>query len=157
MKQSDQIQINYEDQARFLTDEIETYVRYNLFRLLEKTGNSDRVISLYFCSLATIQSLNKDFRGMDKPTDILAWSYEGDDMSFPEADIWGELAICIDICQKQADESGWPLETELLRLLAHGLCHLMGHDHELSDEDEKRMLELEISLLSSINLGGLYD
>lgn len=158
MKLSDQIQINYEDQSCILADKLEEILRTNLLKLLEKSSNTDKVVSLFFCRLETMRSLNKNHRGLDRPTDILAWSYnESGDISFPEADIWGELAVCIDICQKQADASGWPLETELMRLLTHGICHLMGYDHELSDNDEKQMLEMEISLLSSINLDGLYD
>ena len=156
VKQMEQIQISYEHPTWRLSENTEELVRTSMLKLLAVTGNSTKTISLFFCYPATIQSLNNNYRGIDKSTDILSWQYDETEMS-PEFDIWGEFAICIDLCEQQAADNGWPFETELLRLLVHGFAHLMGYDHELSDQEEQRMLEKEEFLLSSINLDGLYD
>ena len=156
MTDPQQIQLSYEDQVEPLPQKTEQLIRETFHKLLIDTGNEKKIVSLYFCGPSTIQSLNLSYRNMDKPTDILSWSYEEEDI-VAETEPWGELAVCLDVCQRQADASGWSLETELLRLLVHGLGHLMGFDHEHSEEDEARMLEWEKGLLSSIDLGDLYD
>ena len=127
-----------------------------MIKLLDLTGNSNKTVSLFFCHPSTIQSLNLNYREINKPTDILSWLYDEMEIT-PHLDVWGELVVCMEICKQQAVDTGWPFETELLRLLVHGLGHLMGYDHELSDQEEQRMLEKEKSLLSSIDLDGLYD
>ncbi len=156
MTDHQQVQISYEDHVDQLPQETEELIKETFQKLLNDTGNEKKVVSLYFCSLSTIQSLNLSYRNINRPTDILSWSYQEED-AIAESEPWGELAVCLDVCQRQADASGWSLDTELLRLLVHGLGHLMGFDHEQSDEDEARMLELEKQLLSSIDLGDLYD
>ncbi len=89
---------------------------------------------------------------------MLSWSYENDGLDEIPGDVpWGELALCLEIIEKQAESSGWPLETELLRLLVHGIGHLNGYDHELSEADEEEMLRFEIELLSYIGFEGVYS
>ncbi len=156
MTENEQIQITYEDDSRALPAKIEQLIQTNLLKLLKNTGNEGKIISLYFCQAPTIQKLNLSHRNIDKATDILSWSYESNE-TFTDSEPWGELAICLDVCIKQAEASDWSLETELLRLLVHGLGHLMGYDHERSEEDEAKMLAMEKIWLSSINLEGLYD
>ena len=158
MTENPQIEISYDDSTPTLSHEEEKTVQSALNTLMNQTGNEGKRLSLFFCSEETIRNLNQTYRQKDEATDILSFSYEEDGQEEdPEGDIWGELALCLDICSKQAADTGLPFMTELFRLLVHGLGHLMGFDHELSDEAEREMLEMEKQLLSSIHLDDLYD
>lgn len=151
------VQVDYEESLLPLPLEIENSLREKIPLFLNKLGFGHRYITVFFCSPEKIQELNAAYRNQDKATDILSWGYEEQDVNLPEqAFPWGELALCLDVCRKQAEASGWDLETELLRLIAHGVIHILGYDHETAEE-EARMLQLELELLSLINLQGLYQ
>ena len=151
------IQINYEESLDSLPENLEKALQQKIPLFLNKLGVGHRFITIFFCTAEKIRALNATYRNKDKATDILSWGYQEDEeMGVPIEGIpWGELAICLEVCQKQADLSGWDLETELMRLIAHGVIHLQGYDHETLEE-EKEMLQLELELLSLINLQGLY-
>ena len=131
---------------------------------LNKLFKNERGVSLYLTNDAEIQKLNQQFRGKDRPTDILSWPYSEDeaDLDFPkvedtdEVELAGDLVVSVEHVQKQAEENGWDFETELIRLLAHGCAHLAGWDHERSAKEAKEMLELEIELLKEIGLSNIY-
>ncbi len=150
------IQISYEDNLVPLTTAVEDRIRGNVSVVLNKTGNQDKGLSLFFCHPETIQNLNLTYREVDKPTDILSWSYDEEEPVPGTESLLGELVICMDICERQADDTGWDLESELLRLVVHGIGHLMGFDHEQSETEEKKALEFEEELLASINLKDVY-
>jgi probable rRNA maturation factor len=85
---------------------------------------------------ATIHGLNRDFRGRDRPTDVLAFAQrEGEGAAlFP--DLLGDVVISIETAERQ--RRGRSLSGELLFLAAHGLCHLLGYDHR-DDAEEAEM------------------
>jgi len=96
---------------------------------------------------ASIRQLNKQWRRKNKPTDVL---------SFPqniETGLLGDVIISLDTARRQADEGGRPLSDELARLLAHGVLHLCGHDHEIPAEAEA-MAKAEVKLLGMVGLVG---
>ena len=132
---------------------LQTQMEQVLHCLAKDTGS----VGILFCSERRIQELNREFRQMDAPTDILSWLYADESMPVlpPEETPWGELAICVSICKRQAEQSGWGLATELQRLIVHGLAHLAGYDHETPAE-EQAMVRLEADLLSRIGLAGIY-
>lgn len=117
---------------------------------LMEAAEVTRPVNLLFCSKEEIQSLNRQYRGKDKPTDILSFGYED-----PEEPL-GDLALCLEVAQEQAQGFGLSLEEELLRLFAHGLVHLLGMDHQ-SPEEEAAMLAEEQKLLARLGLEGLYS
>jgi len=117
--------------------------------LMMNAAQISREVNLLFCTSSSIQELNKTYRGQDKPTDILSFGYDSPDEPL------GDLALCLEVAQAQATSFGLPVAEELLRLLAHGLVHLLGYDHQ-SDEEEAEMLQKECTLLKVINLGHLY-
>lgn len=120
---------------------------------LKTLNQSNKSLSLYITDNDEIQVLNKEYRQKDKPTDILSWSYYEEDK---QSTMLGELAISIEQIIKQSKDNGWDVETELIRILAHGCVHLLGYDHERSKEEEEIMLKLEIQLLDNIGLPNLY-
>jgi probable rRNA maturation factor len=116
-------------------------------RALEVLGLSKVELSIVLVSDAQIKRLNKLYRNKDKPTDVL---------SFPIGEkvedwlILGDIVISVDTAKRQAQELGHSLEEELKRLLVHGLVHLLGYDHELGGEEEKKFFELEESVLREL-------
>ena len=96
-------------------------------------------VELLLTDDATIQQLNKQYRGKDKPTDVLSFSLD-DPVHL------GQLVISVDRAKEQAKELGQSLEEELKFLFAHGLFHLLGYDHE-EPEEEKIMLQKVYDLL----------
>ena len=101
-------------------------------------------VTVAIASDARVRSLNKQFRGKDKPTDVL---------SFPagECGILGDIVIAHGVARRQAREGGHSLQTELRILALHGLLHLLGYDHE---HDDGRMARLERRLRRE---GGLRE
>jgi probable rRNA maturation factor len=87
-----------------------------------------RELSLLLCADATIQELNAQYRGKDKPTDVLSFSQLEGDAAF--ASSLGDLVISLEVAQRQSKRYRLSLSEELLRLLVHGLLHLHGYDHE---------------------------
>jgi len=77
-------------------------------------------------------------------------------LSFPLSEkvkgrlILGDIVISVDTAKRQAKEFGYSLEEELKRLLVHGLVHLLGYDHELGGEEEKKFFELEDFVLREL-------
>ena len=116
-------------------------------RALEVFGLNKVELSVVLVSDAQIRRLNKLYRNKDKPTDVL---------SFPIGEkvegwlILGDIVISVDTAKRQAQELGYSLEEELKRLLVHGLVHLLGYDHELGGEEEKKFFELEEFVLKGI-------
>ena len=94
-------------------------------------------VSLLLCGDAHMRKLNREWRGKDQPTDVL---------SFPAGPgpFLGDVVISLDTARRQAQ--GWPLRKELRRLLAHGMCHCAGYDHE-KRADAPRMAAAERRLL----------
>jgi probable rRNA maturation factor len=116
-------------------------------RALEVLGLSKVELSIALVSDVQIKRLNKLYRNKDKPTDVL---------SFPIGEkvedwlILGDIVISVDTAKRQAQELGHSLEEELKRLLVHGLVHLLGYDHELGGEEEKKFFELEEFVLREL-------
>lgn len=94
-------------------------------------------VSLLLTDDAQLQQLNRDFRGYDKPTDVL--SFPAGDEPIPGLPGYlGDIAISVPTAQRQAAAAGHALADELLLLTVHGVLHLLGHDH--GDADEKGVM-----------------
>jgi len=101
-------------------------VRRFLSRLTQALGVERNGFAVVFMSDEIIRRYNRDYRGMDKPTDVL--SFRGDD------DYLGDVLISAETAYNQARKSRTlNFETNLQRLVLHGLLHLMGYDHEIDD------------------------
>jgi probable rRNA maturation factor len=112
---------------------------YNIAKLeLIKSSLTDRDVELVLVDNTTIQKLNKEYRDIDKPTDVL---------SFPLEDVphmpLGTIVISVDKVKEKALELGHSEEDEFTLLFIHGLLHLLGYDHEV-DDGEMRLKEKEI-------------
>jgi len=112
-------------------------------------------LSILLCDDAFIRGLNRQYRDKDEPTDVLSFE-QGDSYRNPEGEeryLAGDIVISLDSLARNADENGVDREEELKRLIAHGILHLAGMDHE--DNDPSRpMLVLQEELLRKLSAGG---
>jgi probable rRNA maturation factor len=124
-------------------------LRRRAARILDASG-SDLELSLVLAGDLEVHALNRDFRGVDRTTDVLSFSQlEGQPSPVAEGAlglrVLGDVVISVEQAARQA-EGG--LEAELLRLIAHGLCHLRGYDHARA-RDAKAMQAEEARLLAA--------
>lgn len=102
-----------------------------------------KTLTLVFLDSREMKKINKQFRGKNKPTDVLSFS------SMEEGSL-GELLFCLDVLKKQAKEQEHSLENEFLYMLIHGVLHLLGYDHELSKNEEKLMFRIQDQLFETL-------
>ena len=101
-------------------------------------------VSLLLTNDDEIQALNRDWRGKDKPTDVLSFPADPVDAPF-----LGDIAISLGVTQKDAAARKIALDQHLSHLLIHGYLHLLGHDHK-DDTEAAEMESLEIAALASL-------
>lgn len=99
-----------------------------------------------------IHKLNKDYRNIDRPTDVISFALEDDDDCInEEVRMLGDIYISLDKAKEQAKEYNHSLLRELSFLAVHGLLHLLGYDH-MNEEEEKVMFEKQERILSSYGI-----
>ena len=123
-------------------------------------------LSVVLCDDGHIRELNKAWRGVDKATDVLSFEMEEEDMdeegALVSSDeefarppvVLGDVVVSIDTAQRQADERGHSLTDECRILLAHGVLHLLGFDHEEEEEEAREMEAAERWVLGALGWGG---
>ena len=84
---------------------------------------SDPEISIVLCDDPFIQALNAEYRGKNKPTDVLSFAQD-------DPNILGDIVVSLPTAARQAEAAGWPLNSEIALLGVHGLLHLLGYDDE---------------------------
>ena len=104
-----------------------------------------RELSLALVRDRRMRALNREWRGKDRPTDVLSFPQHGRSI--------GDVVISLDTARRQAREGGWSLAAELRRLLAHGLLHCLGHDHQTAAQ-ARRMAAAERRLLGREGMVG---
>ena len=109
-------------------------------------------VSLSFVTDEEIREINKNFRGIDKATDVLSFpqiDYDNDDevMTNEKGEIvLGDIIISLDTAKRQAEEYGHSLNREICFLTVHSMLHLLGYDH-MTEEDEKEMFDKQKAVL----------
>ena len=116
-----------------------------------QTGSYE--VSVTFIDNAGIHELNREYRNVDRPTDVL---------SFPQIDyglgeiaegMIGDVVLSLERAKEQADEFGHSFERECAFLCVHSTLHLLGYDHELSDEDDADMRARQSAVMEIMGLG----
>jgi len=90
-----------------------------------------------------IHQLNKVYRGKDRPTDVLAFAMQEGELAELAGAVLGDVIVSVPTARKQADERGVAVLDEVTMLLAHGLLHLLGWDHETPAKDRRMRAETE--------------
>ncbi len=111
-------------------------------KALAAIGKSESSATIAFVSDKKIRELNRQFRGIDKATDVLSFPSDESDL--------GDIAVSVDTAAAQAKENGLKLDEEIAQLILHGLLHLSGHDHET---DNGEMNRLELRLRKKLGIG----
>ena len=101
---------------------------------------SNQEVSILLTEDKDIRQLNQEFRSIDQTTDVLSFPQNAhEDPSIPEEIILGDIVVSLDIAKAQAIEHGLDFKEEIILLLIHGILHLLGYDHEISEQEEKKM------------------
>lgn len=111
-------------------------------------------ISVSFVGLDEIHELNREYRAVDRPTDVLSFpQFEDLEEEIPEVGeiCLGDVVICRDKAEEQAKEFGHSFERELVYLFTHSILHLLGYDH-MEEEEKKLMRAREEEIMEKIGL-----
>lgn len=125
-------------------------------RLMQRAELADAELSLVLCDDAFIHALNRQWRGVDAPTDVLSFAMgEGEDAAL-NTHVLGDVVISIDTAARQAAELGHDVHVEVRVLLVHGFLHLLGYDH-IEPDDAVEMADAEARMLAMLGgaAGGL--
>ena len=116
-------------------------------------GNDEVVASLQIVSSDEMQTLNKDYRGKDKPTNVLSFP-----MELPEEvgiNILGDLALCDEVIEAEAKDQNKTAEAHWAHMVVHGMLHLQGCDH-IEDGEAEIMEAKEIEIMKSLGFENPY-
>jgi probable rRNA maturation factor len=102
-------------------------------------------VTLVFADDVTLHRLNRDFRGIDRPTDVLSFAFDPADTPPGEAAYLGDVVISVERAAAVAARRGAPARDEVSLLAVHGLLHLLGYDDE-TDAGVSRMRAMEMAL-----------
>lgn len=123
----------------------------------EQYGNPCEV-SVTFTDNVQIHALNRKFRGVDRPTDVLSFplfDFDGDSEEPPVDELvgmLGDIVISLEQAKVQAEEYGHSFEREVAFLCAHSMLHLLGYDHETSEADEIDMRKRQSDIMEQLGL-----
>jgi len=126
-------------------------------KVLDRLDIQNWELSVLFCDDPFIATLNKQYREIDGPTDVLSFE-QGDEYIDDNEATWfnaGDIVISLDSLAKNAEQFGVTMNDELKRLLVHGILHLDGMDHE-DNSPEQEMLQFQEHLLSSMQDDSVY-
>ena len=99
------------------------------------------------------QSLNKEYRGKDKPTNVLSFPFEAP--PGVNANILGDLVICAPVVRHEAQAQGKSESSHWAHMVVHGMLHLQGYDHE-NDDDAREMESREVSIMRQLGFDDPY-
>lgn len=137
-------------------------------------AQSDAEVSLRIVSAAESQQLNRDYRGKDRPTNVLSFpmqmdelhlpsdltpdDFSSDELSAPDAhwQMLGDLAICAEVVAEEALQQHKSLQAHWAHMLVHGMLHLQGYDH-IENDEAQRMEQLETRIMQQLGFSDPYQ
>lgn len=150
---------NYQNLTSQITDLTVNFINDN--DTLDFTKNKQLIFNLCLSNDDEVHSLNKEFRGLDKPTNVLSFAnIDSDDfeelISIHNEIEMGDIIISLQTLQKEANEKNISLHNHFCHLLIHGVLHLLGYDH-IEDHDAEIMEGYEIQILEKLNIANPYQ
>ena len=133
---------NQTDQNIEMDEKLESVVK----TVLDTEGLSlDYEVSITFVDKDESHKLNKEFRSVDRPTDVLSFPMDEDFFIEGVDTMLGDIVICMDVAKEQANDFSHSLDREIMYLTAHSMLHLLGYDHmEENEKLEMRAREKEV-------------
>ena len=141
-----------------VTKELRTLVKRSVSETLYEEGyKGDFEVSVTFTDNAGIREINKEYRDIDRETDVLSFPMtdEGEEFTVnPETDCYmlGDIVISLEKALAQAEEYGHSFRREVAFLTVHSMLHLLGYDHERSEEEEREMFGKQDIVLEAMGL-----
>ena len=133
---------NLTDEKLLEINELDEYLKF----VADYMKVNDAIVSVIIVDNNKIHEINKEYRGIDRPTDVISFALEeGEDYEVKER-MLGDIYISIDKVYEQAKEYGHSVKRELFFLATHGFLHLLGYDH-MKKEDEEIMFPLQEKIL----------
>ena len=132
-----------------------------LQQVAPEIGNERLIASVLFTSDEEVHTLNREWRAKDKPTNVLSFPMlQREDLlelaSDGPPEMLGDIALAHETCAREAAEKGVSVQDHATHLIVHGLLHLAGHDHEISDADAAAMETLETKALAILGIADPY-
>lgn len=133
------------------------YKKYGIVKkVLKRTLKMEKVNNAFFSVVLVdekkIQEINKEYRNIDRVTDVISFAFEDNDKrEYNDIRVLGEIYICIPRMKEQAKMYGHNETREIAFLAVHGLLHLLGYDHTKSKEEEKIMFGKQELVLNGFN------
>lgn len=132
-------------------EELTTLTNY-VTAVTKELGIEKAIFNLILVDTTEIHELNKTYRGVDRPTDVITFALEdGDGFQNPEIRTLGDIYICIPVAYDQANIYGHSRIREICFLATHGILHLLGYDH-MEEEEEQVMFHLQEELLTKYEI-----
>jgi len=107
--------------------------------ILDALAYPDAELSVVLVSDPEIHALNRQYRGKDRPTNVLAFAMRDGEFGSLTPGLLGDVVISMDTLAREAADAGKPTLERFMELLIHGILHLVGFDHEASDTDAEKM------------------
>lgn len=151
-----QIEISNQQNKLPVSEEMEA----RIVEVLEEAARVHEVsemaeVSLMFTDDESIHEMNREYRGIDRPTDVLSFALEeGEEEEIfggPEEDLLGDIIISVETAVRQAEEYGHSVEREMSFLALHGMLHLLGYDH-MEEEERQEMRAQEKAILETLGI-----
>lgn len=142
------------DNLCFTNMELEKWV---LTSMQEATAQHDEVeISIRIVNNDESQALNAQYRGKNKPTNVLSFPFEAPNIDLPGPLLLGDLVIAYDVLMQEAVEQGKTNQAHCAHLCVHGCLHLLGYDH-VDDAEAEQMESLEAAILNKLGFDNPYE
>jgi len=141
-------ELYFNDETKKNTRELRKLFNLLLDYLTKEMKLKDVILSASIVNENRIHEINKKYRDIDRPTDVISFAYNDlKDENEPFLDL-GDIYICLEVAFKQAQKYNHPVEREIAFLFIHGFLHLNGYDH-IKQEDADIMFELQNKLLNN--------
>lgn len=153
------VSIEVEDDAWLALPGLEVLAQSSIAAALTGAGvaGPDLAVAVLFTDDDSIAAINAEWRGKDKPTNVLSFPTP-DDMPVPEGEArpLGDIVLARGVIAREAQEQGKTLRDHTAHLIVHGTLHLLGYDHEV-DEEAEEMEALETRILKGLGISDPYE
>jgi probable rRNA maturation factor len=145
------VQIAVEKENNLPTEEqLNQWVRV---ALMKRTKHEEPELTIRIVDEAESQELNNDYRGKDKPTNVLSFPFEAP--AHVPIPLLGDLIICKQVVEREAIEQGKSLTSHWAHMTVHGCLHLLGYDH-IEDEEAEEMEAIERTVMNELGFEDPY-
>ncbi len=141
-----------------VSEELRELIRRSVTATLESEGvEDDAEVSVTFVSNAGIRKFNREYRGIDRATDVLSFPIADDgdlDEAFDGERLQlGDVVLSLERAREQSETFGHSFEREVAFLTVHSVLHLLGYDHEKGEEEDADMRRRQSAVMEIMNLG----